>query len=270
LLYVYIINCEVLTIEDVLGLAIPICKRDKDCPSNSRGCIYENCFFKFYCRNNECISSTNTTYFYSNSNLSYKKKKNRSKGIIYDVCSEGAIRIKKCSTPKCNTNEDCFSNNCLNHICMTNDALPIIKCNNNFINGTIAMKCSKNVYEKCETDNECFSENCTKEKFCSNKINNLPKYKKTALFILNVFLSLCTLSLIIYSVIFCWEHCCQMPKEEIYEEEENEEEKEENLSKEIINENMKIDSEQTNKNERNTVNSAKNEKMIDVKIGIEE
>ncbi|KAL6621941.1 hypothetical protein U3516DRAFT_824685 [Neocallimastix sp. 'constans'] len=284
LLFSFITYCKILTIEDVLTLTIPNCKVDKDCPSESRGCIYESCFFKYYCRGNECISSTNTTYFHSD--IDFSKKKKKKKRVIYEVCSEGALRAKKCKTPACSTNADCFSNYCLNNVCMSNDALPIIKCNNNFYNGTILMKCSKNVFEKCETNEECFSENCTKENYCSDKINNLPKYKKTAFFILKVFLSLCILSLMIYCGIFCCEHCGRKSKEEIYEEEEmyeeqemyeeeemneerkkkEEEEEKEILKKEIIDKKINMNNdkiiEQSNENERINNSTFNNEQTL--------
>eukprot|EP00833_Pecoramyces_ruminatium_P018685 jgi/Orpsp1_1/1192717/evm.model.d7180000095359.1 len=164
LLYINVAHCEILSQEDVLSLTIPNCKVDKDCPSDSRGCIYESCFFKFYCRGNECVSSTNSTYFYSDESL--KKKKSKKKGFIYQVCTEAAIEKKNCSTPKCTVDSDCFSNYCVNNVCMANEYLPIIKCNNKYENGINYMKCSKNVFERCENNNECFSENCTEEKYC--------------------------------------------------------------------------------------------------------
>jgi len=189
---IYTINCQVLSKEKVLSLGIERCKLNKDCPKDSRGCLNNFCYYKYYCLNEECMSSTNTTFFYT------KEKK---KGVIVDSCTQEAIDSKKFSTPVCNEDTDCFSNFCVNHICMTNEEFTIIRCSNDYNNGTPEMKCKKNSFEKCETDNECFSNYCTKEKFCSNQENNGKKRRNVALFLFLAVVGFCGI-ILIYSAIY--------------------------------------------------------------------
>jgi len=211
---IYTINCQVLNKESVLSIGIEHCKLNKDCPKDSKGCVYNYCFYKYYCLNEECMSITNTTFFYN----SEKKK-----GVIVDSCTQEAINSKKCSTPVCNADTDCFSNLCVNNVCMTNEEFTITKCSNIYNNGIPEMKCKKNSFEKCETDDECFSNYCTKEKFCSNQENNSKKFRNVALFLLIAVVGFCSI-ILIYTAIYKLVMRLRRNKNKNYEYEEEYEE----------------------------------------------
>jgi len=226
---IYTNNCQVTKKDKVLSIGIERCNTKADCPSHSKGCIYNYCYYKYYCLNEECISSTNTTFFYT------EEKK---KGVIVDSCTQEAINMKKCSTPVCNTDTDCFSNLCVNNVCMSNEDLTVIKCSNDYVDGIPKMKCKRNSFEKCEKDDDCYSNYCTKEKFCNNQENNNKKRKGVALFLLLAiggFSSIILTLIIIYSIVMY----CKRDKLEKIENEEDTANLTINIKEDNISENKK-------------------------------
>ncbi|OUM58643.1 hypothetical protein PIROE2DRAFT_16021 [Piromyces sp. E2] len=178
------------------------CKGKKDCPKDSQDCIYDRCYYKYFCRDDECMSNSNSTLIYN--------KDSKVKGLIVDVCTPEAIKSKACSTPACNSNDECFSKSCINNICMSNNSLPIIRCSNDYVRGIPTMKCKRKAYEHCEKDDECFSGYCTDEKFC-NDSHNVSKKNITVLTYLLKLVFGFSCIILIYTAIY---------KIKIYEDEE--------------------------------------------------
>ncbi|ORX57318.1 hypothetical protein BCR36DRAFT_221249, partial [Piromyces finnis] len=158
LFYIFHVNAQILNKDEVLSIGINNCQGGKDCPKDSQGCIYNHCYYKYFCRNDECMSNTNSTLIYN--------KDAKVKGLIVDVCTQEAINNKNCKTPVCNKNTDCFSNSCINNVCMSNEAFPVVRCSNSYVQGIYIIKCRRKAYERCENDDDCFSGYCTTEKFC--------------------------------------------------------------------------------------------------------
>jgi len=263
--YIYAIKSQTTenlekSINEVKSTYISECLHDNDCPSNSRGCLYNFCYYKFYCINSNCISATVYDF---NKNFTNK---------IVNICSQEAFNEKKCSTSTCKSNSDCISNNCIKGTCMSNPSAPIVLCSNEYDHGVPFIKCSKTAYEKCNNNNECFSENCTKDKYCSKNYDYSEQDKSTILFLLKAVIGL--LILIIISVIISKivEHCLYKEEyiEEEYINEENYMEEVKEMKKEdrIVEQNDTLKEEKSNNND-NTIIKEKNEVNIkEIKVEI--
>jgi len=102
-----------------------------------------------------CISKPNndiqsfTTYNFR-VNATYECK-------VFGSCSEYGYKNKYCSTPTCEHNRECYSNNCVNGICMTDENNPAYNCRTQKGSGEYdyKIKCSLLREEKCNSDEEC-------------------------------------------------------------------------------------------------------------------
>jgi len=187
------VNGQILSKDKVLSIEINNCEGEKDCPNDSQGCIYNYCYYKYFCRNDECMPNSNSTLIYN--------ENSKEKGLIVDVCTQEAINNKKCTTPICNSNEECFSKSCINNICMSNNEFPVLRCNNEYVRGVPTMKCSKKAFERCDNDDECFSGYCTKDKYCSDSHNVSKRNVTILLYLLKLILGF-TCIILIYTIIY--------------------------------------------------------------------
>jgi len=75
----------------------------------------------------------------------------------FGSCSKPGYESGICSTTPCQNNRECFSNNCVNGICMVNDDNPIYHCENYFDNNVEKriVKCSLFREGRCNNDKEC-------------------------------------------------------------------------------------------------------------------
>ncbi|KAG4083225.1 hypothetical protein H8356DRAFT_1750214 [Neocallimastix lanati (nom. inval.)] len=127
----------------------------------------------------------------------------------FGACSKPGYEIGYCSTTPCHHNRECFSNNCVNSICMVNVDNPIYNCRTyDDDNGESKVKCFLHREERCFSDEECdVGEKCYGN-ICGNinypeKINSNNSSDKSFLvfILLNliIFVILC-----IFCCTFCW------------------------------------------------------------------
>jgi len=105
--------------------------------------------------------------------------------LILISCNKTQFEKKLCSTDICVSNQDCFSNNCVDGVCVVNDENPAYICRTRVENSDLKVKCLLAYEEKCAEDNECGDyTRCGKEKIClkeSTKSDSLTMYLISAL-----------------------------------------------------------------------------------------
>ncbi|OUM56714.1 hypothetical protein PIROE2DRAFT_21589 [Piromyces sp. E2] len=87
--------------------------------------------------------------------------------LILVGCSKERYKQKKCNTDTCNSDKDCFSNSCVNGVCMANKNNPIYLCRPVKENSEVKVKCLSSFEENCKNDSDCTSNaSCTKDNVC--------------------------------------------------------------------------------------------------------
>jgi len=142
---------------------------------------FTSCDYQYICnkKNDYCIqmfdpsgvsaytaSSINNVYGYYYNNTFFPNARGQNK-VIFISCSECRFKKNKCTTDTCNSNEDCFSNNCVNGVCITNKENPVYICRPVKENSEIKVKCLLVLEEKCNENKDCADNaSCTKENVC--------------------------------------------------------------------------------------------------------
>lgn len=112
----------------------------------------------------------------------------------FGSCSQVGLDNEYCSTTTCNHNRECFSNNCVNGTCMTNDSNPTYNCRTSSNNGDYKIKCALLREEKCKSDSECGEEEKCYHNICAkSEYQKSFNYKWLLLIVLIVLVILCIL-----------------------------------------------------------------------------
>eukprot|EP00833_Pecoramyces_ruminatium_P001726 jgi/Orpsp1_1/1175758/evm.model.c7180000055103.1 len=142
-------------------------------------CPNEQCdFLMLWCKddvNEKCININMDDYDAYNEKLLNKKIKTEPKPIL-TTCNIASVNEKKCKTPKCSKNEDCYSGSCYNNNCVADK--DIYYCESSLNN----VYCKKQIYMPCKEENECLSlicinETCQPEDYFDNEyMDNVKRY----------------------------------------------------------------------------------------------
>jgi len=156
---------EFIEKEKVLSLKLQSCKEDKDCINFSNKCYEGLCYYTFFCYGKNCtVSNENLKFENIKDNSNKVEKKNNE--IIGEACTLESSKNGKRFTRLCNTDSDCFSNSCVNNVCIIKDNLSLTQCSNELTNNKIA--CCKAASEKCENNDECYYKYCKEDKTCND------------------------------------------------------------------------------------------------------
>jgi len=99
--------------------------------------------------------------------------------LILVSCSEKQREKELCMTDICKRNRDCFSNNCVDGVCMVNDDNPAYICRTVVRKTLPEINCLLAYEEKCTKDSECGDNtHCGKENICINTSSKITGYKK--------------------------------------------------------------------------------------------
>ncbi|ORX77136.1 hypothetical protein BCR32DRAFT_295811 [Anaeromyces robustus] len=202
------------TIKDIENFKV---NNSYPCPNESSFNIADNfisregeefttCDYQYLCnkKNEKCIlfNSPSRLAEYSSQyeNIvkgnAYNDLDEENKEIILVSCSKERFKRNKCSTDTCTKNEDCFSDNCVNGVCMTNKENPIYLCGPVKENSEIKVKCLLSFEEKCNENKDCADNaNCTKDKLCVIEKEPESYPEKSSIFIV-IFAILIILALI--------------------------------------------------------------------------
>ncbi|OUM59782.1 hypothetical protein PIROE2DRAFT_63561 [Piromyces sp. E2] len=105
------------------------------------------------------------------------KYKGIDRNLILLSCDEKRLKKANCHTDQCNSNTDCYSNNCVNGACMTDPENPAYLCKTVNENNELKVKCLLNYQEQCNNDNECADNAiCNIDKIC--QIERTPETKE--------------------------------------------------------------------------------------------
>ncbi|OUM65067.1 hypothetical protein PIROE2DRAFT_7955 [Piromyces sp. E2] len=147
------------------------------------------CDYNYFChKNGNCLifhrrnilDITDLDYVYGHN---YESENNN---LIILSCDESSLKNKSCNTEKCVGPNNCFSNNCVDGICITNKEDPIYNCGTVKENSEFKVKCKLNYEEKCKDDTDCtIDAKCNKDHICQVKSRG---YKNTInYFIVSIF-----------------------------------------------------------------------------------
>lgn len=161
----YTVFCINMKKNDVLKIDILKYKNEEDCPDFSNGYdnINKHCTFRFFCRQDDCSSVDNNGYVQFTNNEGKIEKLNTN---ICITGNESESPFCFDDKPTCNSNSDCFTNNCSNSTCIINNNAPIIECLDNYYYKSLFLKykgeihCGLGQYEKCNKNDDCASKSC--------------------------------------------------------------------------------------------------------------
>ncbi|ORX77916.1 hypothetical protein BCR32DRAFT_55615 [Anaeromyces robustus] len=216
--------------DEVLKINILKYKSEKECPNYSNG--YDNnnkhCTFRFFCRNNECSSADEQGYILlPNSNGLLEPLNTNTCFPVFDskpICYDNKAN--------CTKNEECFTNNCINSVCLVKKDTRTTECIDYYYYRSwlysykAKMHCGLSQNELCNNDKECASRLCESNtnnnlKMCSEKIrNDLSNKRKNDILKKIIIIVICV---IISSIISCIVNKRKVKKEKEKEEEEEEE-----------------------------------------------
>ena len=155
----------------------------------------EECnFLTIWCKddvNDKCININMDYYDSYNEKLLNKELKTEPKPIL-TTCNIESVDNRKCKTPKCQQNNDCFSGLCYKNKCVVNK--DIYYCENSMNH----IYCQKLNYMSCKEDNECLSSICINETCQPEDYNNANLKDNIELGIFIAFLFLMVLLLQLY------------------------------------------------------------------------
>jgi len=171
------------TIADIEKIAVQTSSPCPDFSSNETpsylkdkdGKDFVACEYQYFCHKNEPCLLFNTTSsltsalgkndkvhgYYTYNSLTPTEK------IIPLSCSEVQLKEGHCSTESCSSNTDCFSNKCVNNVCMVNSDAPAYVCKTTKENNQLKVKCLLAYQETCNNDAECGDNStCGIDKVC--------------------------------------------------------------------------------------------------------
>ncbi|ORX78485.1 hypothetical protein BCR32DRAFT_270053 [Anaeromyces robustus] len=157
------------TITDVENIKVKtnyVCPDDSSSESPSylttkTGEEFTVCKYNYYChKNSYCIKSLSqyslAKDYINNFYGSYIiNKENPTKKMIILSCNKKTFKNKICTTDSCDSNSDCFSDNCVDGVCMINPDDPVYVCGTTKENSQFKVKCLLNYQENCKSDEEC-------------------------------------------------------------------------------------------------------------------
>jgi len=154
------ISKKVYTKEEVLKYKPSKCKNDKECPTNVK-CMNGHCNTLFFCQNDECKEQREGMSYEYNLDINTYKSSNTT-DLILESCPEEARNQEKCFTRYCETDDNCYSNKCINNTCIANKDITTTMC----LFYRDNMTCTKPPQESCTTDEECAPGFCNEYNFC--------------------------------------------------------------------------------------------------------
>jgi len=180
LIALYKVSCEViigykrtnLKIEDIEKIEVQESSPCPDTSSSTTPIYIKNnngnfvaCEYQYFCHKNEqCLLFNTTSSLYTgfgkNSTnqihgyYTYNTEKPTEK-LIPLSCSEIQLNDGECGTEQCTADSDCFSNKCVNNVCMVNPENPAYVCKTTKEDDKLKVKCLLAYQESCKEDSDC-------------------------------------------------------------------------------------------------------------------
>jgi len=181
LITLYSVSCDIIigykrtnyTIDDIEKFEV---KESSPCPDTSSsttpiylkdigGKDYVACEYQYFCHKNEqCLlfntTSSLTSGFGKNTTnqvhgyYTYNSEKPSEK-LIPLSCSEIQLKDGECGTEQCTADSDCYSNKCINNVCMVNNDNPAYICKTTKDGDKLKVKCLLAYQESCKEDSDC-------------------------------------------------------------------------------------------------------------------